>query len=169
MSNGKGDRNRSNPKAFRDGYDEILWEDIRDEGKRTEKDKRKIVTARCSGCGKDWEVRLRSIKRGTSRSCKHCSKKTHGYRLHKLYPTWRGMMARCYDEKSNRYNRYGALGIDVAEPWHNVGDFIQWIEANLGERPEGFSLDRIDNSRGYHPDNVRWADAKTQANNRGGK
>lgn len=145
-----------------------LWTNIRETDKRT-KWREKIVLATCGGCGRDFEIVSRILKAGRTSSCKHCSKETHGYRHHRLYKTWQGMMQRCYYEKSARYHIYGAIGIDVYKPWHDVKTYIEWVEANLGCKVEGMSIDRIDNSRGYYPDNIRWADAKTQANNRGGK
>ena len=57
-------------------------------------------------------------------------------------------------------------GIKVFEPWHDSKTLLEFCDTVLGERPEGHSLDRIDNDRGYCPDNVRWADRKTQLNNR---
>ena len=76
------------------------------------------------------------------------------------------MMARCYDPADTGYGRYGARGIRVHESWHPVEDFCDWIAANLGPCPEGHSLDRIDNNRGYEPGNVRWATHSQQLANR---
>ena len=142
------------------------WTVIADNGNRNTKVRR--VSVLCD-CGREFERCYRTLLRGRSTACTHCGKETHGRRHHRLYGTWKGMMERCYYEKHNRYHKYGAIGIDVYKPWHDVKTYIEWVEANLGEKVDGMSIDRIDNSRGYYPDNIRWADAKTQANNRGGK
>lgn len=94
------------------------------------------------------------------------------YRLHngkaasayELYETWRGMLRRCSDSKDPDY--FGR-GITVYQPW--VDDpvaFYEWVEAHLGDRPEGHTLDRVDNDGNYEPGNLRWADASTQNGNR---
>lgn len=78
------------------------------------------------------------------------------------YKTWKSMMARCHKPGSSSYWRYGARGILVCERWHEFGNFL----ADMGPRPEGCSIDRIDNGRGYEPANCRWATPLQQQNNR---
>lgn len=98
---------------------------------------------------------------------------THGLRGHKLYDTHKDMMARCYNSRSKGYKNYGGRGVAVCPEWHDVGNFIAWIEANIGPRPEdvtesghpAYSLDRINGNRDYEPGNVRWADWVTQRAN----
>ena len=76
------------------------------------------------------------------------------------------MIYRCYDETQSQYHNYGARGIEVFSDWRNDScAFIEWVEENLGTRPEGMTLDRINNDGNYVPGNLRWATAKQQTNN----
>jgi hypothetical protein len=90
---------------------------------------------------------------------------THGLRSHPLYGTWHNMMQRCHYVAGRGYGSYGGRGITVCAEWHDVREFVTWIELNIGPRPAGLSLDRIDNDGSYEPGNVRWADAFTQRAN----
>jgi len=82
---------------------------------------------------------------------------------HPLYKTWNGMRSRCYDKNRPRYKRYGGRGIRVCARWfYSFENFAN----DMGERPEGCTLDRINNDGIYSPDNCRWADDKTQHENR---
>ena len=83
-------------------------------------------------------------------------------RTHPLYRVWTGMRARCYQPNSSSYPNYGARGITVCERWDDFNTFI----ADMGERPDGCSLDRINNNEGYSPDNCRWASRIQQNRNR---
>ncbi len=76
------------------------------------------------------------------------------------------MLQRCEDSGCKSYPRYGGRGIAVCAEWHDVVAFIAWIEANLGQRQEGLTLDRIDNDGNYEPGNVRWATRSQQQRNR---
>ena len=72
-----------------------------------------------------------------------------------------GMMGRCYNPNNRDYKNYGARGITVCEEWLDVVNFVAWAE-KTHPNIEGYTLDRIDNDKGYSPDNCRWADATTQ-------
>lgn len=86
----------------------------------------------------------------------------HNNSTHKLYPIWVSMMSRCNKPNNKAYANYGGRGIKVCHRWYNILNFIE----DMGERPDGFSLDRINNDGNYEPSNCRWADSKTQNNNR---
>lgn len=90
---------------------------------------------------------------------------THGMAGHPLYQTWVGMMHRCTSPTSPDYPNYGGRGITVHPAWHEPATFLAYLSAELGPRPEGYSLDRIDTDGPYAPGNVRWADASTQRRN----
>lgn len=79
------------------------------------------------------------------------------------YEVWRGMLQRCLNPAHQAYARYGGRGITVCNRWRrSFADFC----ADVGQRPDGGTLDRIDNDRGYEPGNVRWVTRQAQAQNR---
>lgn len=76
--------------------------------------------------------------------------------------SWRSMIDRCRRTTRHNFARYGGRGITICERWNDYGNFL----ADMGERPEGKTLDRIDNDRGYDPSNCRWATPSEQTKNR---
>lgn len=82
---------------------------------------------------------------------------------HPLYYTYENMKSRCYNPDSTHYADYGGRGIAVCTRW--LVDFWAFVE-DLGERPEGCSMDRLDNDGPYDPRNFRWATASQQSANR---
>lgn len=117
-------------------------------------------------CGNTKDTLASMLKRGQIHSC-GCKQRenvtTHGMSSTPTYIVWRGMIVRCNNPKSERYCDYGGRGITVCDRWLN--SFEAFLE-DMGEKPEGLSLDRKDNSKGYDADNCRWATDVEQARNK---
>ena len=120
----------------------------------------------CQYCGTHWESQVRSITGGDTKSCgcQKGGKPKHGLGTNKFYDTWHNIIKRCTNPKNINYKNYGARGITVCEEWLNVSNFVAWCDLTH-PNIEGLTLDRIDNDKGYNPENCRWADRSTQGTN----
>lgn len=124
-----------------------------------------LRTAWCiCDCGNVTNPTLQSLRIGDTRSCGcgrlaslDAGRTTHGLTGHPMYQAWDDIWRRCSDPTNKSFKNYGGRGIRVCEEWRDVAKFVAWIEANLGPRPVGMDLDRIDTDGDYAPGNLRWA------------
>lgn len=117
---------------------------------------------RCD-CGIERPVSGSSLTLGKSKGCWSCHSRKHGMEGSTTYNIWAGLIQRCTNPKSAGYPRYGGRGINVCDRWRK--SFAAFLE-DMGERPDGLSIERINNAGNYEPSNCKWATQSEQIRNR---
>lgn len=144
---------------------------ILEEGPRSNKDKRQVWCSCDCGNQNPTLVQVNNIISGNTTSC-GCvgieSRKTHGMSNTRTYQIHEGMLRRCNCPQQLGYENYGGRGIKVRERWNPLlgGSFENFFE-DMGEAPDGMSLDRIDFNDDYYKENCRWATNSVQGYNKG--
>lgn len=130
-------------------YGQIMWLCQCDCGNKTTTRSSRLCSGETMSCG--CYQREISIKINT----------THGFRFHPLYYIWNSMMGRCYNPNAVPYKDYGGRGIKICQEWrHNPENFIKWAITNGWEK--GLQIDRINNDKGYTPENCRFVSGTEQ-------
>ena len=134
-------------------------------------------------CGNDFIAQAKKLNDGRALSCgclmrehremfgkqafttNRSGRLIHGMSKHPLYRVFHGMKQRCYDKSNIVYKYYGGRGIDICEEWlENPIAFVQWGLSNGWKK--GLQIDRIDNDKGYSPENCRFVSPKENLENR---
>ncbi len=130
---------------------------------------RRYWRCRCS-CGKLHTARQDALLSGKIRSCGHLQReyalsgdahRSHGMSETPIWHTWKSMLRRCEEVGHKDYPNYGGRGISVCERWHTFENFY----ADMGDKPDGMSIERTHNEEGYSPDNCVWATKQEQNRN----
>lgn len=129
--------------------------------------KKRFALFICPYCSNSFRSEVTSVKKLRATKCKSCSirisKTVHGDKGTKLHNCWLGLRDRCFNPNNISWSNYGKRGITVCPEWDTYLIFKEWALANGFQ--ENLSIDRIDNNKGYSPDNCRWVDRCTQSQN----
>lgn len=144
------------------------------------KDKRysdgtRMWRCRCNRCGTEFDERSTSITHGLVKMCRECARKKNVEAVKKAITLYtdeerdilghlRAMLKRCENQNSDSYKWYGAKGITVCPEWHDKRTFINWAVSHGYQK--GLTIERIDITKGYCPENCKWITLQEQARNR---
>ena len=144
--------------------EDLGWKKVRDSSKQ----KHRIGVYECQYCNTEFEANMYSVLSGSTKSCgcqRGKGQLKHGLEANRFYNTWYSMKQRCTSIISKAYKHYGGRGITVCDEWLDVRNFVAWAESTH-PNISGVSLDRIDNNKGYTPENCRWVDNTIQNTNK---